>query len=146
MKASVYILGLILFFTSCKPTPSAPGAQLKTGAKPASEVQLEQLAACETGQGNCLPIEVKRQSKDAKTTVRFLISTRNMQMQLFDSSYPKQMEVVRDEPIKPIIDNYIEEDGYPIIDLTSLPDGKYYVHIIGEAVGGIFELNLKTKN
>src|SRR6476620_4602702 len=109
MKACVYILGLTLCFTSCKPTPSATSAPPKSGVKATTEVQLDQLAACETGQGECLPIEVVRQSKEAKTTVRFLISTGNTQMQLFDSSYPKQMEVGNANSKKPIIDKYTEE-------------------------------------
>lgn len=136
MKAHVYILGLLLFFTSCKPTP----------ATTTTDVQMEKLAACETGRGKCQPIEVVRQSKDAKTIVRFQISSSRTSMQLFDATYPKQMEIANDDPINPIIDNYREEGGNPTFELTALPDGKYYVRIIGDAVGGIFELNLKTKN
>lgn len=135
MKSSLLAIGiLLLHLASCKP------------AQTTYEVNKAQLTACETGIGRCRPIEVVRQKDGSKTIVRFLISTNRVWMQLFDTSYPKQIAQVHQNSITPILSSYVKDDNLPAFDVTALPDGKYYVHIIGDEVGGIFELSLRTKS
>jgi hypothetical protein len=61
-------------------------------------------------------------------------------------SLPKKIGHVHEDSVKPIFNDFVKENTGPSFDLTSLLDGRYYVHIIGDEVGGIFELNLKTES
>ena len=75
------------------------------------DVKREQLVACETGNGICKPIEVTRRKEDTKTIVRFLISSYNTEIQLFDSAYRNHIiEHIKKDSIKPILNNYIKKE------------------------------------
>jgi hypothetical protein len=110
-----------------------------------TDVDKESLIACETGKSLCQPIEVVRQAAATKTTVRFLIGSKRTSIQLYDSTYYRQTEVIPPNTKIPIINSFTLIDNYPAFDLTALRDSKYYIHIIGDEVGGIFELQLKTR-
>jgi hypothetical protein len=130
----VFLVTGILFFivSSCRVSSSI------------KSVTKSQLEACETGQKECIPIAVSRSSKKQHTVVYFLIAAHETQIKLFDSSYLRTVRNKDVDSIQPIRQGFINIEDKPALDLTNLPDGKYYAHILGDDVGGVFEINLIT--
>ena len=136
MRHSLLTAGLLLFLTfqSC-------WININT-----FDVSKDFLIGCETGKNSCRPIETKRQSHSEKLTVHFSISAISTDINLYDSTYLTQIaKKTSTGSIKPLRAGFISVEDKPSLDLTGLPDGRYYVHILGEDVGGVFQLNIETE-
>ena len=93
------------------------------------------LEGCETGKGDCLPIEIVRQCKNDSVLLIFpsdgtesdvyLHSTSNKNLKLHDKKFLGQ--------------------GKPTLNLTNLDDGEYSANIISCGLGGSCLVRIKTK-
>jgi len=132
MKTSLFLRLFIFIFSSCQLSPNT------------QNVTKSQLLACETGDKNCPPIDIKRNSVKEQIIVYFLIDSKGTDINLFDSTYLSMIRITPADSIRSLTQGFINIEGKPSLNLTNLPDGKYYVHISGDDVGGIFQMQLLT--
>ena len=99
-------------------------------------LDFDYLEGCETGKGDCKPIEIFRQNKQDSVLLVFpsggtqsdvyLHSTKNKNLELHDKKVSGQ--------------------GKPTLNLTNLDDGEYSANIISCGLGGSCLVRLKTKH
>lgn len=93
------------------------------------------LEGCETGKGDCKPIEILRRNKQ-DSIVLFFPSGGTQSDVYLHSSVDKNLV---------LHDRKFSGQGKPILDLTNLDDGEYSVNIISCGLGGGCLVRLKTK-
>lgn len=125
---------LIILFTSCKHNDYIP-------------LTPEYLTACENGNLLCKPVEIKRKHPSLKHTAYFESDMEVTSISLFDSSYfntdsPTGTQV---RLIKTVKNYRIQPNKHFSLDCTNLPDGKYFVNILGIKKGYIFPIVLVSK-
>ncbi|MDI9364228.1 MAG: hypothetical protein QM541_04700 [Flavobacterium sp.] len=117
-------------------TSTASCGQTKTNKKIVIKtLDFSYLEGCETGKGDCKPIEIIRQNKQDSVILIFpsggtvsdvyLHSTKNKKFELHDKRFAGQ--------------------GKPTLNLTNLEDGEYSANIISCGLGGSCLVRLKTK-
>ena len=135
MKLTILILVTILSFEICQVTPSE--AKIKEEVK-ISTVELAYWEACETGIGDCEPLELTRNSSDEKWLLVLPCGGTSTDVTLSkEKGFPKM-----DAIIQRISITY--EECPPVFELTHLPDGKYYAYMFGCGLGGQIEVVLTT--
>jgi hypothetical protein len=102
------------------------------------------LVDCEPGKKACPPIETSRKNKTEHLVVEFCISGLRTSLGLFDSTYLHQIASFKSPD--PMRKGFLTKQQRPALDLTGLPDGKFFVYILGDDVGGIFQLTIHTKD
>jgi hypothetical protein len=105
-------------------------------------ISKEYLSDCKPGKGECPPIVITRSTKTQKVIVGFQITPSRTSLALFDSGYIFQIASFNNPG--PLRKGFLLEGNIPALELTSLPDGKYYVYLMGSDTEGIYELNLST--
>ena len=109
------------------------------------EITKDYLLGCETGRANCPPIDIRRQSQSENITLYFLIRANRTIINLYDSTYPIYIaRHFNEDSIRSIREGFVNIEGKPSLNLTGLADGKYYIHILGDDVGGLFQVSIKT--
>lgn len=93
------------------------------------------LEGCETGKGDCKPIEIVRQNKQDSVVLIFPSGGTESDVYL-RSSKNKMVE---------LHDKKLAGQGKPTLNLTNLDDGEYYANIISCGLGGSCLIRLKTK-
>lgn len=133
MKSIYFKTGLLfILFSSC---------QVSTKRYNVSKAYL---AACESGEQPCSPIQIDRQTKDEKLVLDFSINAVGASLGLCDSSYLFQVASFKSP--NPLRKGFVSNGSVPSLNLTGLPDGKYYVYIVGEDVGGICDLKINSED
>ena len=125
---SILTLFLLTELTSCGQTKTRKNVVVQT-------LNFYYLEGCETGKGDCKPIEIFRQNKQDSVLLVFpsggtqsdvyLHSTKNKNIELHDKKVSGQ--------------------GKPTLNLTNLDDGEYSANIISCGLGGSCLVRLKTK-
>lgn len=94
------------------------------------------LEGCETGKGDCKPIEIVRQSR--KDSVLLIFPSGGTQSDVYlHSAKDKSFE---------LHDQRFSGQGKPTLNLTNLDDGEYSANIISCGLGGSCLVRLKTKH
>lgn len=90
---------------------------------------------CETGKGDCKPIEIVRQNK--QDTVLLVFPSGGTQSDVY-------LHSAVDKSLK-LHDRKFSGQGKPVLNLTNLDDGEYSANIISCGLGGSCLVQLKTK-
>ena len=93
------------------------------------------LEGCETGKGDCKPIEIVRKSKTDSVILIFPSGGTESDVYL-RSAKNKKVE---------LHDKKLTGQGKPTLNLTNLDDGEYSANIISCGLGGSCLVRLKTK-
>jgi hypothetical protein len=118
---SSFIIGL----QSCsQPTPN----------KVIHSIDFDWLEGCETGKGNCNPVVLERKSISDSVRLIFPSGGTQSDVYLYKTSLDKSLRQ----------DHKRTGQGLPFLDLTGLPDGNYIAHMLACAVGGRFNVVIKT--
>jgi hypothetical protein len=110
------------------------------------EVSFKYLEPCETGVGECHPVIINRRKGEVVKLV--LPNAPLVAVSVWgEESFRKLSE--RSGAYQPIIrlpESKISADRKaPVLDLSALQDGTYHVGMTSCAVGGFFELRLRTE-
>ena len=104
-----------------------------------SRVEFEYWEGCETGKGECKPLNFIRKSKKEKW---FLImpcgGTATTVTLSKQQGIPKENEINQKCEIT-------HSECPPVFELTNLEDGKYYAYMLSCGLGGQIEINIKTE-
>lgn len=98
-------------------------------------ISFQWLEGCETGKGNCNPVLITRQHVTDTVQLVFPSGGTSSSVYLYAGS-------AISNPLRE--DNKRAGQGKPCLYLTGLPDGRYHVHMLSCAVGGIFSIIIKT--
>jgi hypothetical protein len=130
LTKTLYILTIfsLLTITGCGQTKANKKVIVQT-------LDFAYLEGCETGKGDCKPIEIVRQNKTDSIVLIFpsggtesdvyLRSAKNKKIELHDKKFTGQ--------------------GKPSLNLTNLDDGEYSANMISCGLGGSCLVRLKTK-
>jgi hypothetical protein len=110
-------------------------------------VDFNYMEGCETGKGDCKPVEMKRHYLHDIVKVIFPNGGTQSSVYLYrDTAFTKWMKGKPLDQPKPLRhDQKVAGQGNPVLDLTGLPDGKYTSQMLSCGVGGTFELTIKTE-
>ncbi len=95
----------------------------------------EYLEGCETGKGDCKPIEIFRQNKNDSILLVFPSGGTESDVYLYS---------MKEINFK-LQDKKVKGQGLPKINLTTLEDGEYTASVISCGLGGSCIIRLKTK-
>ena len=98
-------------------------------------LDFDYLVGCETGKGNCKPIEIFRKSMQDSVILIFPSGGTESDVYLRDTKN-KNLE---------LHDKKVSGQGKPSLNLTNLDDGEYTANIISCGLGGSCLVRLKTK-
>ncbi|MES2513791.1 MAG: hypothetical protein V4580_06575 [Bacteroidota bacterium] len=129
MTYKLYIVVLFIGMTSfaCS-QPKADKPLLVT------TLTFDYLEGCETGKGDCKPIEIVRHSK--QDSVLLIFPGGGTLSDVYLRSPDKKIE---------LHDTKRALEGKPRLNLTGLNDGSYTAHMISCALGGACTIILKTE-
>ncbi|HEX8656673.1 MAG TPA: hypothetical protein VF690_04030 [Hymenobacter sp.] len=109
-------------------------------------ISFEYLEACETGVGECHPVRINRQRGEAVKLV--LPNAPLAAVSVWgEENFRKLSKHPGDyQPIIRLPESKISADRKaPVLDLSALKDGTYHIGMTSCAVGGFFELRLRTE-
>ena len=92
------------------------------------------LEACETGSGPCKPLSFSRNSDQKQWFLMVPCGGTYTSVKLTDANGKRIREI-----------NAKYGECPPMLDLSTVPDGKYYVTIVSAALNGKIEINLTTR-
>lgn len=142
MKRLTIILTIILLsaFTSCGQTRNFNNVIVYT-------VDFKYMEGCETGNGDCNPVILKRRSLQDSVTVIFPSGGTQSDVYLYtETAFIKWIKGKPSDQPKPLShDQKFAGQGNPTLDLTGLRDGVYRPHMLSCGVGGTFELTIVTE-
>ncbi len=105
-----------------------------------SEVEFEYWEACETGKGECKPLNFTRKSKNKKWFLLMPCGGTETTVTLSKrQGMPKENEIIQKCQIT-------HSGCPPVFDLTNLEDGKYFAYMLSCGLGGQIEINIKTES
>ena len=130
LTKTFFILTLFVLtaLTSCSQTKPNKNFVVKT-------LDFDYLEGCETGKGNCKPIEIFRQNRQDSVLLVFPSGGTQSDVYLH-SAKNKKLE---------LHDKKVSGQGKPTLNLTNLDDGEYSANIISCGLGGSCLVRLKTK-
>ncbi len=130
LTKTFFILTLFVLtaLTSCSQTKLNKNFVVKT-------LDFDYLEGCETGKGNCKPIEIFRQNK--QDSVLLVFQSGGTQSDVYLHSAKNKNFVLHDKKVSGL--------GKPTLNLTNLDDGEYTANIISCGLGGSCLVRLKTK-
>ncbi len=97
-------------------------------------LDFDYLEGCETGKGDCAPIEIYRQNKQDSILL------------IFPSGGSYSDVYLKSKALKvDLHDQKSYSQGKPKINMTGLPDGEYSANIVSCGLGGSCIIKLKTK-
>ncbi len=104
-------------------------------------VPAEYIEACETGEGECLPIIIQRKTTNEKIKLVMPMGGTFTSIYLYDAPYNL------DEKANPLLEGtyYFQDKERPVFNLTEIKDGRYVVHMLACGLGGFFSIELKTE-
>lgn len=88
---------------------------------------------CETGMGDCRPLALSRNTATERWWLMVPCGGTFTTVRLHDENGKTLKELNIDHSQCP-----------PVLDLTGLPDGKYYASMVSSGLGGKIEIHLKT--
>jgi hypothetical protein len=107
------------------------------------QVSFEYLEACEVGP-ECKPVVINRKKGEPIEVV--LPKLLRTSVTLWDAVNFKRLlkrtGIYR--PIQRMSGGAVDNEHEIILPLSQLPDGIYYVWVVGDSVGGTFQVHLKT--
>ena len=111
-------------------------------------VHKKQIKGCETGEGNCLPINVSRSKISDSILICFPAQGKETAIYLYDSAMCTAIKAGLNviSQTYPLAKRSQFRHDQPCLDLSHLKDGKYYAHILGDGYGGLYQINLTTNN
>lgn len=107
----------------------------------------EYIEGCETGKGECYPVNINRKTINDSILIYFPNGGTISDVYLYsDSIFNNWINKTVDNPEFLRHDKKYANQGLLKIDMTGLSDGKYRAHMLACGLGGIIEINLKTIN
>ena len=128
MTKTFFILFILTTLASCSQTKLNKNIVAQT-------LDFTYLEGCETGKGDCKPIEIFRKTKQDSVVLIFPSGGTESDVYLH-STKDKKIELHNKK---------VSGQGKPTLNLTNLDDGEYSANIISCGLGGSCLVRLKTK-